>query len=562
MLDRLPTNIVCQVAQYLRTPTYKQPALQQLSQVNHRLHQLLVSQVYEYFTITDIIITGDTERFSDIQGYLSRLLITDDEEIDDQRWIAGLEALGGLDWGHVGMVSVEFGGMGDGRIERVVDWVAENLAGVRELWVELDRRDAVRRLFEEKRAFFESLEEIRIIGKACRADVGGRAVRVPEMPGLQVVYLDDMATAVTGIVDVVRRQCATLRDMNVDEYDGELAGRLGMAGGACGAAVYSRLERLALACKPYQWEVVRLDAECVPRLRSLYFSQGLYPVYAGRNLVRESMAVILMQKQWEWLEMLAVDTLSKGDLLQMQGKLPRLRVLSIGTMGSDVDLADPDCAPDAPLDIADVATILDACPQLIDLRIEVPAVFEDIYNGNAPDQITPMVERPFFPLFRHLVPREHAKLRHLTINAWALTFDQALLLVDALPRLCSLEWVLRFSSRYPVSPEAARAVAAHGALAHMSLAHVTGVRFKHVFKANLLKFLAVLGGGSGVGGRLKTLDVYGALEIPGLAGAVARVAPGCVAAFYPLVPSWMADDEECDEEDDEDEEERSGCRER
>ncbi|KAJ2877748.1 hypothetical protein FB639_003633 [Coemansia asiatica] len=86
------------------------------------------------------------------------------------------------------------------------------------------------------------------------------------------------------------------------------------------------------------------------------------------------------------------------------------------------------------------------------------------------------------------------------------------------------------------------------------MVHVTGVRFKHVFKANLLKFVAALGGGSGRGRRMKTLDVYGALEIPGLAGAIARVAPGCMASFYPLVPSWLAgEDTEEDERDEEDE---------
>ncbi|KAJ1643669.1 hypothetical protein LPJ64_004577 [Coemansia asiatica] len=560
MLDRLQTNTICQIAQYLRTYTYKQPALQQLSQVNRRLHKLVISQVYEYFTITDVIITGDIDAFRYIQPYLSRLLVTDDEGIDDEQWAKGLERLGQMGWEHIEMVSVEFMGIQDGRVQLVVDWILKNLVRVKELWVELDRRDVVKRLFgRHSGGFFANIEKIRIIGKECcmgeEKDSELQVMQIPRLRNLEVVYLDYMATAMTDMVDVVKSQCGTLRDMNIDEYDQVMAERLGLRSDTGVVVVFTKLERLALACIPYQWDVVTVDARNMPYLRSLYFSQCLYPVYAGRNLVRESMSVILMQNEWMNLEILAVDTFSKGDVLGMRGKLPRLRVLSIGTMGNEIDLADPS-VPDMPLEIGDLAVILDACPQLVDFRVEVPAVFEDMYNGNAPDNMQ-SAERPFFPQFQNLVAQEHLCLKHLTINAWAITFDQALLLVYRLPRLCSLEWVLKFSSRHPVSSDVVQLVSgngAHGSLAHVSMAHVTGVRFKHVFKANLLKFVAALGGGSGRGRRMKTLDVYGALEIPGLAGAIARVAPGCMASFYPLVPSWLAgEDTEEDERDEEDE---------
>ncbi|KAJ2706104.1 hypothetical protein FB645_001861 [Coemansia sp. IMI 203386] len=532
MLSRLPTNIICQIAQYLRTCTYKQPWLQQLSQVNQRLHRLVAAQVYEYFALTDVIISGDIAGFRYVQPYLSRLLISDDQEIDDVQWLEGLHQLTVLDWGHVHMVSLELAGIGDGRAAKVVDWVLDNLVGVREVWVELDhRKDVIGRLLGCSE-FFRNVERIRIIGGECTDNMQmlEPTMAVPALPQLQVAYLDHAAAVATSVVETVRQQSGQLLDMNVDGYGAELAQQLGMT---ASSAVYPRLERLALACAPHGWEAAQVDARCMPQLRSLYFSQRQYPVYAGCNVVRESTAVVLMQSAWEHLEIMAVDALTRGDVARMASRLPRLRVLSIGAMGNDVDVADRG-APDQPLDPVGFAAILLACPQLVDLRVEVPTLFEDRYNGFAPDGLPP-ADRPFFPAVRHLAVADHAGLRHLTINAWALTFDQALRLVRRLPRLGSLEWVLQFSSRHPLSADTVRETDghAHPSLAHVCMVHTTAVRFKHVFRTNLLRFVAALGGGAGVGGRLRSLDVYGALEIAGLSDAVACVAPGCVAAFYP-----------------------------
>ncbi|KAJ2762315.1 hypothetical protein H4S06_000725, partial [Coemansia sp. BCRC 34490] len=107
-----------------------------------------------------------------------------------------------------------------------------------------------------------------------------------------------------------------------------------------------------------------------------------------------------------------------------------------------------------------------------------------------------------------------------------------LCLFDRLRNLRSFEGILQFTSRYPVTEH--QRLEKHTRLAHLSLAHNTASKHKHIFKSNLLRFLSMLG-------NLKTLDIYGELELPGLENAIGRVVPGCSAGFYPLIPTWLLD---------------------
>ncbi|KAJ1894029.1 hypothetical protein LPJ66_005421 [Kickxella alabastrina] len=533
LLDTLPSNIHKQILQYLRSWDYTQTDLRSLSQVSRHLRNLTLPSVYEYFTLTDIILSQDYGNFSAVQPHLSRVLVADDPEISDDQWVVTLDELERMSWEHVRMVSVELEGLrcrqGAECRRRILAFVHGRLGHVAELWVGLGAGSSeVERFFTSGGSgAFAQVEELRVIGKTMGAEVLG--MQIPEYPHLTVVYLDGSAARSTDILEVVRRSSSTLADLNMDEFQAEMAVALGMSPLAEPSVVYPVLRRLAVS-SANDHEGDLLDGRSLPAVASLYCSQTQYPVYSGSNIISNSTQVRLLRHPWPAARCLAVDALSRGDLLLLGESLPQLQVLSVGALGGDVHLGDIH-RPAAALQMRDLGAVLSALPGLVDLRIEVPEPYEDMYTGLV-EEPGNAVDRPADPLMlaTDLVPEPHLALRHLTVNAWALTFDQILGVIDALPQLNALECVLLFSSRHP----ATRQIHAGGNhLASVSLAHTVPLRMKHVFKANLLRFAGAL-----AGKRLRALDVYGALEITGIEKTLERALPGCVTNFYPLVPSF------------------------
>ncbi|KAJ2785861.1 hypothetical protein H4R18_000250 [Coemansia javaensis] len=551
MLDRLPDGALQLVVRYLRSWDYRQDDLLALSQVCRALRRPAIRRVWEYFTLTDVVATGQFARFAAVQPNLSRLLVADDEALTDEQWERALERLEQMGWTHVTMFSIELDAIrrqSTRCAERILAFVHQKLGHVREQWVGLtDDRAIADRFFAHR---FGAIRELRIIGKPMDAAAaagpaqGGPAaprLQIPAYSDLSVVYLDGTAAGLTSIVEVVRRSHQSLRDLNVDEFTARLAGELGLRPGAA-RLEYPRLQRLAVSNRSYEETDALLDGSRMPALTSLYFSESMYPSFGGVNFAATSAQVRLMGGVWPSVRCLAVDGLSRGDVALVGERMPTLQILSIGALGSDIPLGDPS-TPSVPADLATVGVLLDTCPTLADLRIETPEEYEDMYN-NSPafaahysecfperEGEMPSFERPFDPTVLHIASKTHTALRSLTLNSWALTFDQLILLLGRLPQLNSLEGILHFTSRFQVTQ---RLPQKHQHLARLGLAHATAGRHRHLFKNSLLKFIGMLA-------VLRSLDVYGDLEIPGLEGTIARLVPGCTAGFHSLIPTWLLD---------------------
>ncbi|KAI8322143.1 hypothetical protein GQ54DRAFT_304279 [Martensiomyces pterosporus] len=563
--DQLPDRVLEQIVQYLRSWDYNQDDLRELSRTSRQLRQHSIGRVWEYFTITDIVISGRFASFAYIQPHLSRLLIADDEDITDAQWTRALCELNRMDWSHIKMFSVEFTGLhrtSDRCMQMILDFLHDGLSGVREQWVGLtEDREVMQRFFAKK---YEKIEELRIIGKpigeegeynaASQTRAGGlgnpeKLLLLPEYSLLTVVYLDGPAAEVTTAVDLVRQSHLTLRDLNIGELTTRLSNLLGVRSNGH-SLEYPNLQRLAIsnslsdAVDPPEGLI---DGTRFPGLQSLYFSETTYPSYGGHNIISESTQVRLMHRRWANVQCLAVDGMSQGDVARLADSMPKLEVLSIGALGSDAQLGDTE-VPSVPVDLPTTGLILKSCCSLVDFRVETPELYEDMYNNHAEHQKVasgmanlPSFDRPFDPRTRYILDEPRTNLRHLTLNSWALTFDQIVELLDKLPMLNSFEGILKFTSRFLLTAQMQQR---HGHLSHLSLAHDTLTKYKHVFKSNFLRFVA----GFAV---LKTLDVYGGLEVPGIENAVRHVVPGCSVGFYPLIPTWLLNAMDAEEQEDE-----------
>ncbi|KAJ2658549.1 hypothetical protein IWW48_003954 [Coemansia sp. RSA 1200] len=549
MLDRLPDNALEQIIEYLRSWDYKQEDLLQLSQVNQRLHRLAIEHVWEYFAITDVVIGGDMDGFSYIQPHLSRLLISDDEEIKDEQWIEAISAFRKMDWSHIRMFSIELDTLkreSDGCTDQIISFIHECLDSTRELWVAPSEDQSIAQRFFSRK--LTNVEELRIIGisvvdKAQWSDKP--SLQLPEYHELGVIFIDGASVELTNVAELARKSSKTLHDLKIYGFTSGLARALGIAYDMDEEQKheYPNLRRIAISNKELEMDVPNgvLDGRTMPALQSLYFSESVYPSYDGHNIVTECEDVRLMSSEWAGVRFLAIDGISQADVAQIGQSMPRLEFLSIGSLGSDIELGDS-LMPAVPVDLDTVGRILENCSTLVDMRVEVPEQYEDMYNttpaavaalsGSSSFAPPLSFDRPFDPAIKHIVRTHHTSLAHLTLNSWALTFDQLLCLFDHLRSLRSFEGILQFTSRYPVTEH--QRLEKHTRLAHLSLAHNTASKHKHIFKGNLLKFLSMLG-------NLKTLDIYGELEFPGLENAIGRVVPGCSAGFYPLIPTWLLD---------------------
>ncbi|KAJ2715587.1 hypothetical protein H4R19_001120 [Coemansia spiralis] len=550
MLDRLPPSALRLIVKYLRSWDYRQDDLLALSQVCRALRRQAVRRVWEYFAITDVVASGQFERFAAIQPSLSRLLIADDAALTDAQWDGALDRLEAMDWSHITMLSIELDAIhrtSSQCLGRLLAFVHGALGHVPEQWVGLtEDLDLATRFFAKR---FDSTRELRIIGKPMRVALAGEQpsdrsiprLQLPAYSDLSVVYLDGTAADLTSIVEVARRSHRTLQDLNIDEFSARLAEALGLRLEA-GRLEYPLLRRLAVSNLCFEPLDELLDGSRMPALASLYFSESTYPSVDGRNLNAESNRLRLMGSTWPSVRCLAVDALSAMDVLKAGWQMPRLQVLSIGVLGTDVKLPDTE-TPSVPVSLQSISWLLRTCRSLVDLRIETPEEYEDMYNNSPtfaahydecfPDDKggMPSFERPFDPTLVDLVDREHPCLRALTLNSWALTFDQLVRMLGRLPQLNSFEGILRFTSRFLVTQCLAQP---HQHLSRLSLAHNTGSRYRHIFKLNLLKFVAMLP-------ALTSLDVYSELEIPGLENTVARLIPGCTPGFHSLIPTWLLD---------------------
>ncbi|KAJ1757783.1 hypothetical protein LPJ58_003126 [Coemansia sp. RSA 1591] len=568
MLDRLPEDALQLLVQYLRSWSYKQDDLRQLSQCSHVLRVHALRRVFEYFTITDIVVSTNLDTFTYVQPSLTRLLITDDAQITDMQWDKALDVMERMDWSRITMVSVELDALHRESAEcmgRVVRFVQSRLAHVREQWVGLTANTEVARLFFERR--FEGVRELRVIGKPMDAEPEdpedpvprerGPPLELPAYGELSVIYLDGTASYMTSVLELVRRSHMSVQDLNIDEFSLPMSFELGMLGGAH-AVDYPLLRRLAISNKmleidtgglePASLDDTRIVCGCgllqgtqMPALTALYFSESRYPSLDGLNLVAERRHVRLTGDLWPNLRVLAVDGLTRADVNQLGSRMPWLEVLSIGALGNDVQLLDTQ-VPSVPADLWTVAMVLAQCPRLVDLRIETPEIYEDMFNNvpsfalhyaqrypDNPDEM-PMYDRPFDPALE-CVENMHFNLRHLTLNSWALTFDQITGMLEKLCALNSFEGILHFTPRYAVTRVLPHK---HTRLSHLSLAHSTQVRYKHIFKANLCRFVSMFA-------VLRSLEVYSELEIPGLEKTVRALVPGCRAGFYSLIPTWLLD---------------------
>ncbi|KAJ1955483.1 hypothetical protein EC988_001860, partial [Linderina pennispora] len=392
-----------------------------------------------------------------------------------------------------------------------------------EIWVGLaDDHALMQRFFAQP---YVHVNELRIIGKlgnGVPVQTGMPQIALPQYGALSVVYLDGPAAQITSVAELVRRSSQTLTDLNIGEYSAGLADTLGIRPPY--AVEYPQLTRLAISNSDDK-SADLIDGHAFPRLQSLYFSESVYPSNSGHNTVSEFAGARLTSGTWSSLQYLAVDGLSQGDVAGLGQKIPGLLALSVGALGSDVGLADSD-VPAPPLDLHATGQIISTCANLRDLRIEVPEAYEDMYNNNH-DAGFPAAPRPFAPSVQ-LINEPQYELLHLALNTYALTFDQLTQLLACLPSLASFEGNVQFTSRFPCTLEKP-----HG-LAQLSIAHSTLPKYKHTFKSNLLKFLAQFA-------ELRTLEVYGELEIAGLEMALQHVLPRCQVGVFPLIPSWLLD---------------------
>ncbi|KAJ2122887.1 hypothetical protein GGH12_003343 [Coemansia sp. RSA 1822] len=564
MLDRLPEDALQLLVQYLRSWSYKQDDLRQLSQCSHVLRIHALRRVFEYFTITDVVVSPSLDTFTYVQSSLTRLLVTDDAQIHDNQWDRALDVMERMDWSRITMVSVELDALHRTSAQcmaRVVRFVQTQLAHVREQWVGLTANKQVAKLFFERR--FEGVRELRVIGKPMDAEPedpgpreSGPLLELPAYGELSVIYLDGTASYMTTVLELVRRSHMSVQDLNIDEFSLPMSFELGMLGAQ--GLDYPLLRRLAISNKVLEIDTASLEPTglddtrivCgdgllqgtrMPALTALYFSESRYPSLDGLNLVAERRHVRLTGDLWPSLRVLAVDGLTRADVSQLGSRMPWLEVLSIGALGNDVQLRDTH-APSVPADLWTVAMILAQCPRLVDLRIETPEIYEDMFNNvpsfathyaqrypDNPDDM-PMYDRPFDPSVQ-CVEHTHYSLRHLTLNSWALTFDQITGILEKLCALNSFEGILHFTPRYAVTRVLPHK---HTRLSHLSLAHSTQVRYKHIFKANLCRFVSMFS-------VLRSLEVYSELEIPGLEKTVRALVPGCRAGFYSLIPTWLLD---------------------
>ncbi|KAJ2766712.1 hypothetical protein IWQ56_003610, partial [Coemansia nantahalensis] len=389
MLDKLPASALRLIVQYLRSWDYRQDDLLALSRVCRALRRQTVRRVWEYFTVTDVVASGQFERFAAIQPLLSRLLIADDAALTDAQWDAALEHLEAMDWSHITMLSIELDAIHRTSaqcLERLLAFVHGALDHVPEQWVGLTEDVAMAARFFAKR--FVNTRELRIIGKPMRVALTSEQPNNPGVPLLQlpaysdltVVYLDGTAADLTSIVELVRRSHQTLHDLNIDEFSVRLAEALGLRL-AAGRLEYPLLRRLAVSNLRFEPQDELLDGSRMPALASLYFSESTYPADDCRNPSTELNRLRLMGSTWPSVRCLAVDALSAKDVSQVGRRMPRLQVLSIGALGTDVKLPDIE-APSVPMSLQSIGRLLSSCSSLMDLRIETPEEYEDMYNNS------------------------------------------------------------------------------------------------------------------------------------------------------------------------------------
>ncbi|KAJ2725654.1 hypothetical protein GGI07_001154 [Coemansia sp. Benny D115] len=569
-LDRLPTSIILKIIEQLRSWEYRQDDLLQLAHVSRALRRHALPVVFEYFTLTDVVARGCVDAFQAVQPHLSRILVADDTGISDEQWLRVVDKLETMDWGHVRMVSLELESLSErleGRVgQRVAEFVATRLGGVQELWLGLGASrhvvDVARHMFECRGATFGNVRELRIIGLASSDDrsldsvvysvldgSSGGGVALGTFGQLAVVHVDATAAQLTDVAQVVVRSQGSLRELHVIGCTQWLTEQLGLApaesvGERLPVTVYTQLQRLSLSCADLH---VSVDARAVPCVEALVFVQGLYPVHGGRNFVAEhSGRRLFAHGVWAQLHSLTVDALSLGDVnalaLAVQTGacvLPQLHVLSLGALESDV-VCEPmdteDTRPVAVLALTRLDTVLQACPMLEHLCVSAPG---EGAGGSEPRMRTSL---PSHPAVHSVLSSTHTGLVHVGLDAWALTFDQLLGIVAMLPRLQSLEAVLKLSARAP--PMSAKPQWAADGLSARHLAYVSIVLetawpprrlLRHVFKAELLRFASLLVRQGGA--PLHCLEVHG---LPGpaqqdeamLVRALAALAPGCRAVLY------------------------------
>ncbi|KAJ1669194.1 hypothetical protein GGF38_002442 [Coemansia sp. RSA 25] len=333
--------------------------------------------------------------------------------------------------------------------------------------------------------------------------------------------------------ELVGRSQATLRELNIDEYTAALGTALQLHPSSSSSLLeFPQLRQLAISSSDTDYTQPMIDGARLPALEMLYFRETTYPPAYG-NRVFASAAVRLMPGVWRRLRLLVVDALSSGDIAVIGAQAPSLKVLRVGLLGCDVDVPEPITVPPVPaMDIPAVLAVLQSCTQLVDFSVETPDAFEDAYNNHDhADPLIPWFERPSSSsantTFAAVDLASNAGgLKTLMLNAWALTFDQLLALFHALPALTSFEGSLKFNASYACRRRCSPLLH-HTALAHQSLVLSAPARHRRVFTSSLLRFVAMLP-------ALRTLELYGSVDMPGVAAAVARVVPGCVAGFYAI----------------------------
>ncbi|KAJ2864797.1 hypothetical protein GGH94_002687 [Coemansia aciculifera] len=528
MLDTLPSRALDLVVQYLRSVDNNQIDPLHFSQVNRRLRIFAQRLVWEYFTISRVIKSHHRSYFPHILPYISRLQIANDTELNEAQWLKGLEFLEPLDWTRIRMVSVELDGfegscVGREAVRRIIGFAHERLSGVRELWVALSNDWEMVDLMLAKKQYAH-VDELRIVGKALTKSLYD-AVVIPPYTGLSAISLDGQSASMTTVTELVGRSQRTLRELNIEEYTVALATALCLHPDSAWAE-FPQLRQLAISNEgSTEYSDVMIDGARLPAVEMLYFRETFYPLQSsGCNPVFDSTSVRLMYGVWAKLRLLVVDALSRGDIAVVGRQAPNLEVLRIGLLGSDVELSGDEEEPPAPaLDLAAVSVLLQTCGRLLDLSIETPEAYEDFYNNHeGADPRLPWFERPFDTHAQ--IVGNGSLLRTLMLNAWALTFDQMLALFHSLPSLNSFEGNLKFNASYPAT---LRVASRHLCLAHLSLVHSTPTRHRKVFKSNLLRFVSMLP-------ALRSLELYGSIDVPGVEAAVARVVPGCLAGFYAL----------------------------
>ncbi|KAJ2396135.1 hypothetical protein GGI05_001269, partial [Coemansia sp. RSA 2603] len=456
-------------------------------------------------------------------------------------------------WSHVRMLSFEIDGVREGEVSRMlVQFAKKHLGHVDELWLGVDGR---LRFFDTtgdsinntNKSAFSNVRELRVIGRDAGTIHAAAKDVLPVMPQLTTVHLDAAGSLLTTAGDLVRTQHLTVQALSIDMYDAQLAYVLQLSDNSPWLT-YPALHKLTLGIAQPTSDGL-LDARRVPELTLLSSAHAEYPVTPqGTHTLRDQPDAQLLRQRFRSLRVLATDALTLGDV-QALGRTAghSLESLSVGGLFADVELLQEPAAlrPAVCLTAPAMAHIMRTCPGLHDLRLLVPPAYEDLYNGVPPDPThTAAVERPAM----HPVDwPEHQGLRHVCVHAWAMTFAQALSLTSNLPQLTSLDWVLRMTHVSDGQLTTCLPATTVHRLAHVSVAHTVPVRLKHAFKAALLRFAGALRG------PLRVLDVYGALVVPGLTGAVGRVAPGCVAEMYPLVPSWADTSDDAEESEEEEE---------